>query len=152
MINEGQAAPDFICDSSNGSQSSLKTYSGKHLIIYFYPKDNTPGCTKEAVGFSDLMDSFSNLDAHVIGVSKDSIKSHTNFCKKHDLKVELLSDPDGKMIEAYGAWQEKSMYGKTYMGIQRSTIWINKEGIIEKIWPKVKVNGHAEEVLTALGS
>ena len=119
-------------------------------IIYFYPKDDTPGCTKEAIGFSDHLAAFESKNTLVLGVSKDSVKSHEKFCTKHDLKHNLLSDPDCKMIEDYDAWKEKSMYGKTYMGIQRSTVLLDEAGVVLQHWPKVKVPGHVDAVLASL--
>ena len=152
MIEKDKQAPEFSCENQKGESKSLTDYKGKYLVIYFYPKDNTPGCTKEANEFSDRYDEFSKRNTEVIGVSKDTVKSHYKFCDKFGLKMDLLSDVNGEMIETYGAWQEKSMYGKTYMGIQRSTVLISPEGKVIEIWPKVKVKGHVEEVLATLSN
>lgn len=126
---------------------SLRDFAGRKLVLYFYPKDDTAGCTKEAIEFSKLMKKFEKVGTTVIGVSKDSAASHDKFIKKHDLKVDLGADETGKAVEAYGVWVEKSMYGRKYMGIERSTFLIDGKGVIRKIWRKVKVSGHAEEVL-----
>lgn len=128
---------------------SLKDFSGKPIVLYFYPKDDTPGCTKEAIDFTVTAPALKKLGASVIGVSKDSVASHDKFKKKHKLSVILASDPEGKVLESYGAWVEKSMYGRTYMGIERSTFLIDGKGRLAKIWRKVRVPGHVEEVLAA---
>ena len=119
----------------------------ENVILFFYPKDNTPGCTKEAIGFSKLIKEFRKLDCQVFGISKDSVKKHQNFIKKQNLLVDLLSDEEGKVCESYGVWVEKSMYGRKYMGIERTTFLINTKKIVINIWPKVKVNNHVEEVI-----
>ena len=129
---------------------SLKDFSGNPLILYFYPKDDTSGCTKQATEFSTSSAKFKKLGTAVLGVSKDSLLSHEKFKSKHKLKVSLGSDPEGKLIESYGAWVEKSMYGRKYMGIERSTFLIDGKGKIARIWRKVKVTGHVEEVLAAV--
>ncbi|WP_370468262.1 peroxiredoxin [Parvularcula maris] len=146
MLEEGQKAPPFTMDSENG-EVSLKDYAGKTLVLYFYPKDDTSGCTKEAIGFSEALDEFRAAGAEVLGVSKDKPAKHAKFREKHDLTVPLASDEEGEVIEAYGSWVEKSMYGKKYMGIDRSTFLIDKGGVVRKIWRKVRVPKHVETVL-----
>lgn len=148
-LTEGAKAPAFALDADGGGRVALKDFAGKTLILYFYPKDDTSGCTKEALDFSASEAQFKKLGAIVLGVSKDGVVSHDKFKAKHKLKVGLASDPDGAMIEKYGSWVEKSMYGRKYMGIDRSTFLIDGEGVIRKIWRKVKVPGHVDEVLTA---
>lgn len=148
-LNVGDTAPEFRMESTAGIQS-LKQYKGKkHVVLYFYPKDDTPGCTLEAKDFRDLSAKFSKADTVVIGVSKDDMKSHEKFCAKFDLNFAVASDADGSVCAAYGTWVEKSMYGKKYMGIQRATFLIDKAGKIAAVWPKVSVTGHAAEVLKA---
>ena len=129
---------------------ALADFSGQHLVLYFYPKDDTPGCTKEAIAFTEHLSTFKKAGAEIIGVSKDTVAKHEKFITKHELKVTLASDEDGKVCEAYGVWVEKNMYGKKYMGIQRATFLIGPDGKIKKIWSKVKVAGHAEDVLSAI--
>lgn len=146
-IQEGDKAPNFSLEADGGDQLSLKMFSGKPLILYFYPKDDTAGCTREAIDFSAAAAKFKKLGATVIGVSKDSVASHDRFKTKHKLTIALASDPDGKVIESYGSWVEKSMYGRKYMGIDRSTFLIDGKGRIAKIWRKVRVPGHVEDVL-----
>ncbi len=143
----GQPAPDFTLPTDGGGTVALKELRGKKVVLYFYPKDDTPGCTKQACGFRDLLPDFSAVDAQVIGVSKDSVAKHDKFKAKYELPFTLASDPEGQTIEAYGAWVEKSMYGKTYMGIDRSTFLIDEAGVLRAVWRKVKVPGHVEEVL-----
>lgn len=145
----GDKAPDFNLKTDTGDSIGLHDCLGKIVVLYFYPRDDTPGCTVEAIDFSALAKDFAKAEARVIGVSKDSLASHAKFRSKHDLTVQLGSDPEGKVIEAFGAWVEKSMYGKKYMGIDRSTILIDRKGKIARIWRKVKVKGHAAEVLAA---
>jgi thioredoxin-dependent peroxiredoxin len=147
-IDIGKKAPDFSLSSDTGSVS-LKGLKGKNVVLYFYPKDDTPGCTKEAIEFTALAKDFAKANTVVIGASKDSIVSHAKFRAKHKLSVELVADDDGKMCEAYGVWVEKSMYGKKYMGIERATFLIDSNGKIAQIWHKVKVPEHAAEVLGA---
>jgi peroxiredoxin Q/BCP len=143
----GDAAPDFAMEGTSGPES-LKQYKGKkNVVLYFYPKDDTPGCTLEAKDFRDLSAEFAAASTVVIGVSKDNLKSHEKFCQKFALNFALASDADGSVCEAYGTWVEKSMYGKKYMGIQRATFLIDKKGIVARVWPKVSVTGHAKEVL-----
>ncbi len=147
---EGVKAPAFTLTADGGGKVSLKDFAGKALVLYFYPKDDTSGCTKEAIEFTAALPQFKKAGAAVLGISKDSVAAHDKFKAKHDLKIQLGSDPEGGMIEAYGSWVEKSMYGKKYMGIDRSTFLIDATGVIRKIWRKVKVPGHVEEVLAAV--
>jgi len=140
-LETGSPAPDF---------AELAAHKGKNVILYFYPKDDTPGCTKEACAFQESLPDFSGADAVVIGVSKDSEASHDKFKKKYGLDFALVSDVDGKICEAYGVWVEKLNYGKKYMGIERSTFLIDKQGVVRQIWRKVKVDGHSGKVLEAL--
>lgn len=146
-LAEGDKAPLFSLEGDGGKKVSLKDFAGKPVVLYFYPKDDTPGCTTEAINFTAAAASFKKLGAAVIGVSKDTVASHEKFKKKHALAVILASDPEGKVIESYGSWVEKSMYGRTYMGIDRSTFLVDGKGKIAKIWRKVRVPGHVEEVL-----
>jgi thioredoxin-dependent peroxiredoxin len=150
MLEPGRKAPSFTLDSSTGSPVSLKDLSGKWVILYFYPRDLTPGCTIEAQAFQGALAKLSRKGAVVLGVSRDSVKSHEKFAAKCDLHFPLLSDPDAKVIKAYGAWGEKVLYGKKSEGILRSTVLITPDGKVAKVFPKVKVAGHAEEVLAAL--
>ena len=145
----GDPAPDFALPTEGGSHARLADYKGRAVVLYFYPKDDTSGCTAEAIAFSGLKAKFDAAGAAVVGVSPDSAASHARFKKKHDLAVELAADPERAAIEAYGVWKEKSMYGRKYFGVERSTFLIDREGRIAKIWRKVKVPGHAEEVLAA---
>ncbi|MFN4206106.1 MAG: thioredoxin-dependent thiol peroxidase [Agrobacterium albertimagni] len=145
----GDMAPDFSLPRNGGGTVSLSDFAGKPVILYFYPKDDTSGCTTEAVDFSGLTEEFAKLGATVIGVSPDSVKSHDKFAAKHNLSVVLAADEEHKALEAYGVWKEKSMYGKTYMGVERSTFLIDKSGKVAEVWRKVKVPGHAEAVLKA---
>lgn len=149
VLQEGDIAPDFALPTDGNGEFKLSELRGKNIVLYFYPKDNTPGCTTESKDFRDLADEFAAADTLIFGVSKDSVKSHNNFKEKYGLPFPLISDENAEMIETYNVWKEKSMYGKTFMGIERSTFLINKEGTIEKVWRKVKVNGHAQEVLDA---
>lgn len=151
MLKAGDKAPDFTLKSDSGKKVSLSQFIGKkEVILYFYPKDNTPGCTKEACSFRDSINVFGNKNAEVLGVSPDSVKSHQNFIQKQNLNFTLLSDPDHEVAETYGAWGEKSLYGKKYMGILRTTFIIGKDGNIKKVFEKVKPEGHAEEILNNL--
>ena len=147
-LQEGDPAPDFDLETEHG-RVKLSELRGKVVVLYFYPKDDTPGCTAEAIAFSGLRKDFEKVGAVVVGVSKDTPKSHAKFREKYDLNDLLGSEPDGGMLERYGAWVEKSMYGRAYMGIDRSTFLIDREGRLARIWRKVKVKGHAEEVLEA---
>jgi thioredoxin-dependent peroxiredoxin len=149
MINEGDAAPNPDFTKPDGTKTNVAAYFGKKLVLYFYPKDDTSGCTKEAQEFSALIGDFEKAGAAIVGISKDSEKSHAKFIGKYDLKVELGSDEAGAACEAFGTWVEKSMYGKKYMGIERSTFLIGADGKVARIWRKVKVPGHAAEVLEA---
>ena len=152
MIQEKTKAPDFTAQASDGTTVSLKSLKGKNIVLYFYPKDDTPGCTVEACGFRDTIKNFEKYNAIVLGVSPDGIKSHTNFIEKFDLPFLLLADEDKTICRDYGVWQEKSMYGKKYMGVARTTFVINKDGEIVKVFEKVKPQGHNEEVLEVLKS
>lgn len=142
----GEQAPDFCLPNQDGKEICLKDFRGKWVILYFYPKDNTPGCTLEAKDFTNHLEEFQKLDAVVLGVSKDSVKSHKRFIEKHGLKITLLSDPEHKVIESYGAWGVKKRYGKEYYGTIRSTFIIDPEGKIAAVWYNVRVKGHVEEV------
>lgn len=146
----GDTAPDFSLPRDGGEIVNLSDFKGKKVVLYFYPKDDTPGCTKEAIGFTDMVEAFAAEDTIVLGVSKDSVKKHDKFVAKHDLKIALLSDEEGDVCERYGTWVEKSMYGKTYMGIERATYLIGADGKIVQAWRKVKVPGHVEAVLEAV--
>lgn len=150
MLETGSKAPDFKLKDSKGNNVSLSDFKGKQVAVYFYPKHDTPGCTIEAKEFTELLPKFKKKNAVVIGISKDSIESHDKFICKYDLKLTLLSDPEHKVIEAYGAWQQKKNYGKTYMGIVRTTYLIDANGKVKKVWEKVKSLGHAKEVLESL--
>ena len=151
VLNVGDKAPDFSLPSSEGDTVSLSDFLGeKRIVLYFYPRDNTPGCTKEACSFRDNMDNIQAKDTVVLGVSADSIKSHLNFINKFDLNFPLLEDKDHKVAEAYGSWGEKSMYGKKYFGLIRKTFVIGKDGNLEQVYHKVKADGHGEEILKAL--
>ncbi len=147
MIKEGKKAPSFTLASSDGTTVGLADFAGKTLVVYFYPRDNTPGCTIEAQEFRDAVPALKKLGAVVVGVSKDSIASHCKFRDKYQLSFPLLSDPDGNMLEAYDAWGEKSMYGKKMMGIIRSTVVIDGNGVVVKHFPKVSIKGHVEAVV-----
>ncbi|MDO8411342.1 MAG: peroxiredoxin [Phenylobacterium sp.] len=147
-LEVGAEAPAFELEGPDGP-FRLADFAGQTLVLYFYPKDDTSGCTKEAIDFSEMLGAFQAAGAGILGVSKDSVASHGKFAAKHDLKVALGSDPSGTVIETYGAWVEKSMYGRKYMGIDRSTFLIDGDGKIAGIWRKVKVPGHAAAVLKA---
>ena len=151
-IEEGDKAPSFALETDGGGKISLKDFAGKPLVLYFYPKDDTSGCTKEAIDFSAAGAKFKKLGVPIMGVSKDSVAAHDRFKKKHALKITLGSDPEGKVIESYGSWVQKSMYGRKYMGIDRSTFLIDSKGKIARIWRKVRVPGHVEDVLEAAKS
>jgi len=152
MLEVGQKAPDFNLLDENGENMSLSTFKGKNIVLYFYPKDDTPGCTKESIAFSELKDEFEANNTVILGASKDSVQKHQNFIKKHDLTVKLLVDDEGKLCEDYTVWVMKKLYGREYMGIERATFLIGADGNIKNIWRKVKVKGHAEEVLEAVKS
>ncbi len=149
MLAPGDTAPAFTLPRDGGGEVSLSSLFPKKVVLYFYPKDDTPGCTTEALDFTRLADEFASAGTVVIGVSKDSVTAHEKFCKKHGLGIVLASDEVGDTTERYGVWVEKNMYGRTYMGIERTTFLIDGSGRIARIWPKVKVNGHADEVLDA---
>ena len=149
MLDEGDTAPEVTLMLSDGSARLLSAWRGAPLVLYFYPKDDTPGCTTEAQGFTALADAFAAAGTAVVGVSKDSAKRHQNFIAKYGLKLALASDADDSVCAAFGTWVEKNMYGRTYMGIQRATFLIDAAGRIARAWPKVKVAGHAAEVLAA---
>ena len=150
MLEEGQKAPNFKLKTDGEGEISLAKLKGKVAVVYFYPKDDTPGCTTEAIAFSDLKPQFDKCGAVLIGVSKDTVQRHDNFKKKYDLKIQLASDEEGQMVADYGVWIKKINYGREYMGIDRSTFLIDAKGVIRKIWRKVKVKGHAEQVLEAV--
>jgi peroxiredoxin Q/BCP len=150
MLKEGQKAPIFKLADQNGRIISLDSFQGKNVVLYFYPKDNTSGCTKEACNFRDEFPKFSKIDAVILGVSPDSVVSHKKFVSKYNLPFSLLSDEKREVVEQYGVWQEKSMYGKKYMGVVRTTFIIDQNGKIKKIFPKVTVDEHNQEVLEAL--
>ncbi len=148
----GDKAPDFELPDDSGGKLSLKSFAGKKLILYFYPKDDTSGCTKEAIDFNGMKAAFAKAGATIVGVSPDSVASHAKFKTKHDLGLALASDETKTMLEAYGVWVEKSMYGRKYMGVERTTFLIDPKGKISAVWNKVKVPGHAEAVLKATQS
>jgi len=150
-LQEGKKAPDFTLLSSTGIDITLSDYRGsKNVVLYFYPKDDTPGCTQEACDFRDQMKLFSRNDTVILGVSPDSAASHEKFRKKYKLPFDLLSDESKKLLEKYGVWKEKSLYGRKYMGVERTTVLIDKEGRVARLFQKVKVTGHAGEILKAL--
>ena len=150
MLKEGDKAPSFNMPTNKGENVSLSKLKGQKIVFYFYPRDDTPGCTKEACGFRDDLSKYKRAGAVVIGVSRDSVESHEKFVKKFDLNFMLASDKEGDVCEKYDAWRMKNMYGKEYMGIGRSTFLIDTKGKINKIWSKVKVDGHVDEVLKAV--
>jgi len=151
MIAIGSKAPDFTLSDKDGNPVSLSDFLGKKVVLYFYPKDNTPGCTRQACAFAGAYNAFREKNVEVIGISRDSVASHGKFAEKHGLPFVLLSDPDRVAIEAYGVWQEKKLYGKVSMGIVRTTFVIDENGMIEKIMPKVKPDTNAAEILAYLG-
>ena len=150
MLEVGMKAPEFTLPDKDGTPISLSDFLGKKIVLYFYPKDNTPGCTRQACAFASAYEQFRSQDMVVIGISKDSIASHLKFALKHALPFILLSDPELKAIQAYGVWQEKKLYGKTSMGVVRTTFIINEQGHIEKVMPKVKPDTNATEILAYL--
>ncbi len=152
MPEEGKKAPAFKLKDQNGKTISLSDFAGKNVVLYFYPKDNTSGCTAEACNFRDEFPSFKNIDAVILGVSPDSVESHKKFAEKYNLPFTLLSDENKEVLEKYGVWKEKSMYGRKYMGVERTTYVIDKSGKIKKIFSKVKVPDHNKEVWEALNS
>ena len=151
-LEVGSKAPDFSRAADGDRQISLADYAGKKLVIYFYPKDDTPGCTTEAIEFNAQAGAFAAANTEIVGVSADSVEKHEKFKTKHNLGVTLLSDPDQKMLEAYGVWVEKNMYGKKYMGIERATFLVGEDGKILHIWRKVRVKGHVDAVLDTVGA
>lgn len=146
----GKKAPTFTQPASGDQTISLKDLKGQNVVLYFYPKDDTSGCTKEAIGFSEAATKFNKLNAVVLGASKDSVKSHDKFIAKHNLKIPLLSDEEGALVEKYGVWVEKNMYGRKYMGIERATFLIDETGTVRQIWRKVRVAGHIDAVKEAI--
>ena len=150
MVKEGEEAPDFTLQADDERQVSLKDYRGKKVVLYFYPKDGTPGCTREAIEFRDIANEFEKEGAIILGVSKDSVKSHKKFKQKHGLPFTLLSDPEGKVLDLYGVWKKKSLYGRTFMGTERTTFLIDEKGIVKKVYRKVKAKGHAQVCLLDL--
>ena len=150
MIAIGKKAPAFRLPSTLGRKLALKDFAGKKVVLYFYPKDDTPGCTREACSFQDHLSSLARLGAVVLGVSADPVVSHEKFSSKFKLTFPLLSDDTKKVLESYGVWKEKSLYGRTFMGIERTTVLIDEQGIVRHIYPKVKVDGHTKEVLEFL--
>lgn len=149
-LTEGADAPDFSLPRDGGDTISLSDFAGKSVVLYFYPRDDTSGCTKEAIGFTEASEAFKDAGAVVLGVSKDTVAKHEKFRDKHNLGVALLSDADSDVCERYGVWVEKSMYGKSFMGIERATFLIGPDGKLQKIWRKVKVPGHVDAVLDAV--
>jgi len=145
----GDTAPDFDLPIDGGDRLRLDDLKGQNVVLYFYPKDDTPGCTKEAIGFTEAMAGFAKANTVVVGVSKDSVAKHAKFRAKYELGIPLVSDEDGTLCEAYGVWVEKAMYGKTYMGIERATYLIDAAGKIAQVWRKVRVPGHVDAVLEA---
>lgn len=150
MLEVGMKAPEFTLPDKDGNMVSLADFAGKKVVLYFYPRDNTPGCTRQACAFASAYEEFKNINAVVIGISKDSVTSHQKFAEKHGLPFILLSDPERAAIEAYGVWQEKKNYGKVSMGVVRSTFVIDENGVIEKVMPKVKPDTNAAEILQYL--
>ena len=151
MLETGTKAPEFTLNDKDGKAVSLSDFLGKKVVLYFYPKDNTPGCTRQACAFAAAYEGFKSKDVVVIGVSRDSVASHQKFARKYDLPFVLLSDPELQVIQAYGVWQEKKLYGKVSMGVVRTTFIIDEQGNIEKVMPKVKPDTNAAEILSYLG-
>jgi len=150
LVSEGEEAPNFTLQADDGREVSLSDYRGKKVVLYFYPKDGTPGCTSEAIEFRDMVKDFEKEDIVILGVSKDSIQSHQKFKQKHELPFTLLSDPEGKVLSLYGVWKKKSLYGRTFMGTERTTFLIDETGTVQKVYRKVKVKGHAQACLLDL--
>ena len=150
MVDLGEIAPRFTLISDGEKEVSLSDFYGKKVVLYFYPKDGTPSCTKEAQAFRDLTNEFNKINAIIIGVSKDSVKSHQKFKEKNNLPFILLSDPEGKVLELYGVWKQKSMYGRTFMGVERTTFLLDEKGIVTKVYRKVRVKKHAQVCLLDL--
>lgn len=151
-LDVGHKAPVFSLTNQDGKNVSLENFLGKWVVLYFYPRDDTPGCTKEAIDFSELLSEFTSNDAVVLGVSPDPQPSHQKFQAKHNLSVELLSDPEHAVLEEYGVWKEKNKFGKKSWGVERTTFLIDPQGVVKKIWDKVKVEGHAKEVVDSICS
>ena len=151
MLKVGDKAPDFTLSDKDGNSVSLSDFAGKRVVVYFYPRDNTPGCTRQACAFAAAYDDFRSNDIAVIGISRDSVASHQKFAEKYNLPFVLLSDPDLTAIQAFGVWQEKKLYGKVSMGVVRSTFVISPDGIVEKVFPKAKPDTNAAEILEYLG-
>lgn len=149
-LKPGDRAPDFNLPTDDGKELSLSDLRGKKVVLYFYPRDNTPGCTRESCAFRDGLNQIKRKGAVVLGASTDSVSSHRKFKKDHGLNFPLVSDAEKKLVQSYGVWKEKSLYGRSYMGLERTTFLIDEQGRIAKIWPKVKVEGHFEEVLSSL--
>ena len=147
MPDVSDIAPDFALPRDGGGEITLSDLRGQAVVLFFYPRDDTPGCTKESIEFSEYLEKFTDAGAHVLGISKDSVASHEKFVSKHGLTVALLSDENGTVCEDYGVWKEKNMYGKKDMGIERTTYLIGEDGVVRKVWRKVKVPGHVQEVL-----
>jgi peroxiredoxin Q/BCP len=152
MVEPGTPAPDFTLPSDDGGDVTLSALRGRKVVLYFYPKDDTPGCTIQACDFRDALPRFEGVDAVVLGVSTDSLESHADFRQKFDLNFPLLADVDHEVSEAYGVWKEKKLYGRTFMGIERSTFLIDEDGIVERVWRKVKAKGHQEMLVELLGA
>ena len=150
MTTEGDKVPDFSLQADDGTTVTPATLAGKNVVLFFYPKDNTPGCTKEACGFRDAFPRFGKIDAVVLGVSPDSLESHRKFKQKYQLPYRLLSDEGHRLADAFGVWKQKSMYGLKFMGIERTTVIVDRKGRVARIFPKVKVPGHVEEVEKAV--
>lgn len=150
MLQSGDKAPAFKLSNQDGKKVSLSDFKGKKVVLYFYPKDNTSGCTKEACSFRDTFPKFNKIDAEILGMSPDSVESHKKFAEKYNLPFTLLSNEDKDVLEKYGVWKQKSMYGRKYMGVERTTFVIDEKGVIKKVFPKVKVENHHNEVLEAL--
>lgn len=148
-LDAGDQAPDFTLDGDGGTEISLSDLRGRNVVVYFYPKDMTPGCTTEAKDFTALKPAFDAANTLVIGISKDSVERHDKFVAKHDLKIRLASDEEGTSLDAFDVWKEKKLYGRTFMGIIRSTFLIDAGGVIRQVWPKVRVKNHAQDVLEA---
>lgn len=152
MVEKGSPAPDFTLPSDDGDEVTLSALRGRKVVLYFYPKDDTPGCTVQACDFRDALPRFDGVDAVVLGVSPDSVESHGKFRAKHGLNFPLLADEDHGVAEAYGVWKEKRNYGRTYMGIERSTFLIDEEGVVREVWRKVRPKGHTEMLAELLGA
>jgi peroxiredoxin Q/BCP len=150
LVKEGEIAPDFMLQADDETQISLKNYRGKRVVLYFYPKDGTSGCTAEALGFKEALSEFEKEDAVILGVSKDSLESHRKFKKEHNLPFTLLSDPEAVVMKQYGVWNQKNLYGRTFMGTERTTFLIDEKGIIRKIYQKLKAQDHAQTCLSDL--